>query len=307
MSHRIQVKALPFAIAMLLAVSTAHGQNTSSAITGQVVDAQGKPVAGATVTIVNVPSGTTRVVTTDAKGVYNAQGLRVGGPFEIKVGKQGLESVEKDNVYLKLAETGTVNFTLGIQAKELNTVTVTGTALNNTFNPDSRGLTTNVTQQEIQTLPATGHRPQSAGLRAPGPDGQHHRSDARRDLGAGPEQPLQQHQHRRCAHQRSVRSGSRWTAFTGPADLHRHDPGNQRLHQQLRRHQPAQHRRADQRGDQERHQPVPRRSLLRIPARQVGGQGQQRHAVHRLQQEHYGRFHPGWPDHQGQVVLLRRL
>ena len=90
MSHRIQVKALPFAIAMLLAVSTAHGQNTSSAITGQVVDAQGKPVAGATVTIVNVPSGTTRVVTTDAKGVYNAQGLRVGGPFEIKVGKQGL-------------------------------------------------------------------------------------------------------------------------------------------------------------------------------------------------------------------------
>ena len=156
MSHRIQVKALPFAIAMLLAVSTAHAQNTSSAITGQVVDAQGKPVAGATVTIVNVPSGTMRVVTTDAKGVYNAQGLRVGGPFEIKVGKQGLESVEKDNVYLKLAETGTVNFTLGIQAKELNTVTVTGTALNNTFNPDSRGLTTNVTQQEIQTLPATG-------------------------------------------------------------------------------------------------------------------------------------------------------
>ena len=156
MSHRIQVKALPFAIAMLLVVSTAHAQNTSSAITGQVVDAQGKPVAGATVTIVNVPSGTTRVVTTDAKGVYNAQGLRVGGPFEIKVGKQGLESVEKDNVYLKLAETGTVNFTLGIQAKELHTVTVTGTALNNTFNPDSRGLTTNVTQQEIQTLPATG-------------------------------------------------------------------------------------------------------------------------------------------------------
>ncbi|MDE3141927.1 MAG: carboxypeptidase regulatory-like domain-containing protein, partial [Pseudomonadota bacterium] len=62
MNHRIGVKALPFAIASLLACSSALAQNTSSSVTGQVVDAQGKPVAGATVTIVNVPSGTTRVL-----------------------------------------------------------------------------------------------------------------------------------------------------------------------------------------------------------------------------------------------------
>ncbi|EQD68574.1 Outer membrane protein with a TonB box, partial [mine drainage metagenome] len=156
MSNKIRVKVLPFAIAALLAFSSAHAQNTSSAVTGQVVDAQGKPVAGATVTIVNVPSGTTRVVTTDAKGNYNAQGLRVGGPFDITVKKDGMETSEKDGIYLKLAETSTLDFSIGVQAKELGAVTVTAAAMNTLFQPESRGLTTNVTQREIDTLPATG-------------------------------------------------------------------------------------------------------------------------------------------------------
>ncbi|WP_297903782.1 TonB-dependent receptor [Metallibacterium sp.] len=156
MSNQIRVKILPFAIAALLACSSAHAQNTSSAVTGQVVDAQGKPVAGATVTIVNVPSGTTRVVTTDAMGNYNAQGLRVGGPFDITVKKDGMETSEKNGIYLKLAETSTLDFSIGVRAKELGAVTVTAAAMNTLFQPENRGLTTNVTQREIDTLPATG-------------------------------------------------------------------------------------------------------------------------------------------------------
>src|SRR5690242_8214183 len=69
MNSPIRAKALPFAIATLLAVGAAPAiaQNvTSSAVAGQVVDASGQPVANATVTIVHEPSGTTKVVTTDA-------------------------------------------------------------------------------------------------------------------------------------------------------------------------------------------------------------------------------------------------
>ena len=49
-----------------------------------MLDASGQPVAGATVEIVHVPSGTSRTVVTDANGRYAAQGLRVGGPFDVK-------------------------------------------------------------------------------------------------------------------------------------------------------------------------------------------------------------------------------
>jgi protocatechuate 3,4-dioxygenase beta subunit len=84
MNKQLRVRLLPWVIGSLFAVSTAFAQNTSSSLSGRIVDAAGQPVAGATVEIVHVPSGTSRTVLTDAEGRYSAQGLRVGGPFDVK-------------------------------------------------------------------------------------------------------------------------------------------------------------------------------------------------------------------------------
>ncbi|HET6806479.1 MAG TPA: carboxypeptidase regulatory-like domain-containing protein [Frateuria sp.] len=157
MNSPIRAKALPFAIAALLAVGTAPAiaQNvTSSAVAGQVVDASGQPVANATVTIVHQPSGTTKVVTTDASGRYTAQGLRVGGPFDITASKSGLTQGEQDNVYLQLGQTSAVNLKMAaVEAQNLGAVTVTASALMNTFTPDNKGLSTNVSQRELAATP----------------------------------------------------------------------------------------------------------------------------------------------------------
>ena len=51
----------------LIAPSAAMAQETTSTIRGTVT-ANGTPVPGASVEIVNVPSGTTSTVTTDAAG-----------------------------------------------------------------------------------------------------------------------------------------------------------------------------------------------------------------------------------------------
>ncbi len=156
MNQRIRVKILPFAIASLLAMGSAMAQNTSSSMTGRVVDNTGKPVVGATVQIVHVPSGTARIVTTDANGQFNAQGLRVGGPFDVIVSKAGLEKTEKDDVYLKLSETATVDLSMGVAAKQLAEVKVTGQPLNQYFQPDNKGLGTTITSRDLQDLPSTG-------------------------------------------------------------------------------------------------------------------------------------------------------
>jgi protocatechuate 3,4-dioxygenase beta subunit len=94
MKRNLRERILPFAIASLLMTGAAFAQNTSSSLSGRVLDAGGKPVAGATVQIVHVPSGTTQVVTTDADGRYKSQGLRVGGPFNLTVSKSGEASAE---------------------------------------------------------------------------------------------------------------------------------------------------------------------------------------------------------------------
>ena len=80
MNKQLRMQLVPWVIASFFAASAAFAQNTSSSLSGRIVDAGGKPVAGATVEIIHVPSGTSRTVLTDATGRYSVQGLRVGGP-----------------------------------------------------------------------------------------------------------------------------------------------------------------------------------------------------------------------------------
>ncbi|WP_424681472.1 TonB-dependent receptor [Frateuria sp. YIM B11624] len=158
MKNPIRAKALPFAIASLLAVAAAPAlaQNvTSSAVSGRVVDAAGQPVANATVQIVHEPSGTTKVVTTDADGRYTAQGLRVGGPFDITATKSGMAQGEQGNVYLQLGQVSAVNLKMAaVEAQNLGGVTVTASALMNTFTPDNKGMGTSVSHRELQAAPS---------------------------------------------------------------------------------------------------------------------------------------------------------
>ncbi len=158
MSNCFRAKSLPFAIAALLAVAPVFAQNiTSSAMTGRVLDAKGMPVVGATVQIVHLPTGTTKIVTTDADGRYSAQGLRVGGPFDVTASKAGLSQAEQDKVYLDLGQTSAINLQMGesaaVNAKNLAAVTVSASALAQTFSPDNKGLSTNISQRQLETTP----------------------------------------------------------------------------------------------------------------------------------------------------------
>lgn len=111
--------------ALILAMAgAAAAQETTSAIRGEVVDAGGAPVAGAQVTIIHLPSGTTNTATTDVEGNFNARGLRVGGPYRITVAGGDFESKTLDGVNLTLGETTDLNFDVANLA-EVEAVVVT--------------------------------------------------------------------------------------------------------------------------------------------------------------------------------------
>jgi outer membrane receptor protein involved in Fe transport len=155
MNTSLRTKLLPVAIAGLLAASPVFAQDTSSSISGRVLDAGGQPVAGATVQIVHEPSGTTKTTTTDASGRYSAQGLRVGGPFDVTVSKDG-SKVEQENVYLQLATDTAINLTIGAgqaAVQNLGGVTVSANTLAQTFNSDNKGLSTNLSRRELEATP----------------------------------------------------------------------------------------------------------------------------------------------------------
>ena len=150
-SNRVRLSKLSLALIVALAAAPAFAQNTSAALGGRVVAADGQPVAGAEVTITHAESGTSTKVTTDADGRYNARGLRVGGPYTVTVNKAGAGTDSENNVYLQLAP-NSVNLNL---ASVLDTVTVVGTGGESVFSPTKMGAGTSVDQRTIQALPST--------------------------------------------------------------------------------------------------------------------------------------------------------
>lgn len=137
--------AMALAVAVV-AAAPALAQNTTAAVGGQVIGAGGQPVAGATVAVRHVESGSTSTVTTDAQGRWVARGLRAGGPFTITVSKDG-QSETRSNVFLTLAETLNVDVALAPSATQ--TITVTGRAVSQQFNSGNMGAGTNLGSREL--------------------------------------------------------------------------------------------------------------------------------------------------------------
>ncbi len=69
--------------------SAAYAQETTAAMRGQVVAADGSGAANATVTITHVPTGTTVTTVTGSDGFYSTRGLRVGGPYRVQATVNG--------------------------------------------------------------------------------------------------------------------------------------------------------------------------------------------------------------------------
>ncbi len=91
-------------VVALAAAPPAQAQETTSQLNGYVVDAAGRPIAGAQVSIVHIPTGTTASVTTTASGQFSATGLRVGGPYRITASAEGMQESVVEDLYTKLAE-----------------------------------------------------------------------------------------------------------------------------------------------------------------------------------------------------------
>jgi hypothetical protein len=101
----------------------AFAQETTSSVRGDVLDQNGNPVAGATVTVTHVPSGTKSTQTTDAAGGFNASGLRLGGPFTVEVSAPGFETATQDIGFLTAGQAQRISVAL---AEEGQTIVVTG-------------------------------------------------------------------------------------------------------------------------------------------------------------------------------------
>src|SRR5271168_5412507 len=85
----------------------------NAAISGKVEDASGAVVHGATVTVKNLETGATRVVTTDDNGDFRVPSLALGH-HEMKVEKTGFKSAVRTGIDLAVGQDAVVNVRLEV-------------------------------------------------------------------------------------------------------------------------------------------------------------------------------------------------
>ena len=144
-------KRLYFLIAMVLMCTTSiMAQITTSGINGRVT-ADGDDVIGATVEAVHVPSGTRYMAVTNAKGMYTINGMRVGGPYEVKISYIGYETKVLKDITLQLAETYNLNASLSEDAQQLGEIVVSANATK--FTTEKTGASTNISNSMMRNMP----------------------------------------------------------------------------------------------------------------------------------------------------------
>ncbi|MGS2721395.1 TonB-dependent receptor [Paraglaciecola aestuariivivens] len=129
MFKKTKLNRIAIAVAMSVGMSTAAmAQETSSGISGKVVGPQGNAAPGTVVTITHVPSGTVKTTVVNSSGQFSAKGLRVGGPYSVKVDSDKFEDTLVNDVYLTLGEAYNLNVALEME-QGVESIVVTASAI----------------------------------------------------------------------------------------------------------------------------------------------------------------------------------
>ena len=120
-------KVLLSLVMALVSCVMVMAQVTTSSMSGKVFD-DVEELIGATVMAVHEPSGTTYGAVTNASGAFSLEGMRVGGPYTVKVSYVGYQTKTFTDVVLALGEDFNLNVTLSSTADQLEEVIVVGSA-----------------------------------------------------------------------------------------------------------------------------------------------------------------------------------
>ena len=111
-SGRTRLFALAFSLLLLFPIALS-AQSSSAKIEGTVVDAQGKAVVDATVSVTNTSTGAVKTLRTDGTGNYSAEGLAAGS-YTVEATSGGFGKVSKKSITLADGQSIHVPLTLTI-------------------------------------------------------------------------------------------------------------------------------------------------------------------------------------------------
>ncbi len=151
-------KALCFSAVLACGLTGVSGYAQSAAlggIAGEVRDAAGSIIPGATVTIVNTGTGAKRDLTTDSEGHYAVQFLQPGSYELIVSGGSGFGRVDQKNITVAVGSTNSLDITLPAASVSTEVVVTTEAVLVDSEKVEQSQV---VSEQLVNNLPVNGRR-----------------------------------------------------------------------------------------------------------------------------------------------------
>ncbi|MEO1407912.1 MAG: carboxypeptidase regulatory-like domain-containing protein, partial [Pseudomonadota bacterium] len=132
----------------------AIAQQTTSDIRGQVTDASGAALAGASVTVVDSRTNQSRSFTTNADGQFSTRSLPIGGPYTVTATADGFPGQTHDSVFVSVSGSSRLTFALasGDEVATLDTIVVSGARTQ--LQPLAIGPGSSFGLEQLQTLPS---------------------------------------------------------------------------------------------------------------------------------------------------------
>lgn len=136
MNTILRKTALSVAIVAAVGVSGAASANSlTSTIKGTIVGPQGNPDTSSVVTIIHEPTGSKKTLSPNESGVFNASGLRVGGPYTVVIDSKKHKDKTLTDLFLTLGKTSALDIEL---TSDIETITITGASRHSIINASKR-------------------------------------------------------------------------------------------------------------------------------------------------------------------------
>lgn len=147
----LKVKHLALTVLGIFVSVATFAQVTTSSISGKISDESGS-IVGATIVAVHQPSGTQYFSVSNNEGRYAIQGMRPGGPYEIRVTMMGYQTVAFQDVTLQLGEVFSQDAQLATSTELLDEVLIVASRATK-FTTERTGAVTNINSTQMTELP----------------------------------------------------------------------------------------------------------------------------------------------------------
>ena len=166
MKPRVFVRSIStFLFTAILFTTGAFAQADQARVAGNVTDANGAVIVGATVTITNEQTGETRTVNAGSDGTFRIVALKPS-IYTIVATAESFETVTQKGVALLVGQESHVDLMLPAKGMSINVDVVSGE--DTIINTASASMSANVNPREVEGLPINGRQLSQLYLQAPG-------------------------------------------------------------------------------------------------------------------------------------------